>query len=172
MCGCNSQVPSAIKQMYKEVSTRQPSATETVTTATCSSTAGDADILHSAVKPMLVTTHQPVATETVTMATTGSTASDVDILPSAVKPMLLASQQPSATETVTAAGRSNAAGDVTTVAETRALCDESSTSHNDVHPAAIANTASLSNDASSMELSRRQVCVSVCVRVAPSVLAP
>jgi len=116
--------------MYKEVSTRQPSATETVTTATCSSTAGDADILHSAVKPMLVTTHQPVATET-----------------------------------VTAAGCSNAAGDVTTVAETRALCDESSTSRNDVHPAAIANTASLSNDASSMELSQRQVCVSVCVCV-------
>jgi len=135
--GCNSQVPSAIKQMYKEVSTRQLSATETVTTATCSSTAGDADILHSAVKPMLVTTHQPLATET-----------------------------------VTAAGCSNAAGDVTTVAETRALCDESSTSHNDVHPAAIANTASLSNDASSMELSQRQVCVSVCVCVAPSVLAP
>ena len=137
MCGCNSQVPSAIKQMYKEVSTRQPSATETVTTATCSSTAGDADVLHSAVKPMLVTTHQP-----------------------------------SATEMVTAAGCSNAAGDVTTVADTRALCDESSTSHNDVHPAAIANTASLSNDASSMELSQRQVCVSVCVCVAPSVLAP
>jgi len=137
VCGCNSQVPSAIKQMYKEVSTRQPSATETVTTATCSSTAGDADVLHSAVKPMLVTTHQPVATEM-----------------------------------VTAAGCSNAAGDVTTVADTRALCDESSTSHNDVHPAAIANTASLSNDASSMELSQRQVCVSVCVCVAPSVLAP